>query len=110
MIDWQRVTTLRDEIGAEDFEEVVPLFLQEVAEVTDQLREQPDSSKLEGQMHFLKGSALNLGFADFSALCHAGEAQAAAGNTAQVDVAEILACFEASKGVFLDGLPKMGAT
>jgi len=110
MIDWQRVTTLRDEIGAEDFEEVVPMFLEEVAEVTDQLRDQPDASKLEEQMHFLKGSALNLGFADFSSMCHAGEAQAAAGKPAQVNVPEILACFEASKEVFLDGLPKMAAT
>ena len=30
MIDWQRVNELRDEVGAEDFEEVVDLFLEEV--------------------------------------------------------------------------------
>ena len=30
MIDWPRVKELKDEIGAEDFGEVVDLFLEEV--------------------------------------------------------------------------------
>ena len=30
MIDWPRVAELRDEIGVTEFDEVVPLFLQEV--------------------------------------------------------------------------------
>ncbi|WP_442970022.1 hypothetical protein [Roseovarius sp. ZX-A-9] len=30
MIDWSRVAELRSEIGAEDFDEVVELFLEEV--------------------------------------------------------------------------------
>jgi HPt (histidine-containing phosphotransfer) domain-containing protein len=104
MIDWQRVTTLRDEIGAEDFEEVVPLFIEEVESVTDELRADPDIAKLEGHMHFLKGSAVSLGFAAFSEMCHDGEAQAAAGEGASVDVAAVLDCFEESKQQFLDGL------
>ena len=29
MIDWARVSELRDEVGAEDFDEVVELFLEE---------------------------------------------------------------------------------
>ena len=33
MIDWNRISTLRDEVGAEDFDEVVELFLDEVEEV-----------------------------------------------------------------------------
>ena len=32
MIDWPRVTELREEVGAEDFEEVVEIFLEEVEE------------------------------------------------------------------------------
>jgi len=104
MIDWQRVTTLRDEIGAEDFEEVVPLFLEEVEAVTDELRANPDISRLEDHMHFLKGSAISLGFATFSAMCGDGEIQAAAGGGVQVDIAAILKCYEQSKQVFLTGL------
>ena len=36
MIDWSRVNELRDEVGAEDFEEVVELFLEEVEEVIEE--------------------------------------------------------------------------
>ena len=33
MIDWARVSELRDEVGPEDFEEVLHLFLEEVEDV-----------------------------------------------------------------------------
>jgi len=56
------------------------------------------------QLHFLKGSALNLGFADFSDLCHRGEGAAGAGRGAEVNLAEILDCFDRSKVAFLAGL------
>lgn len=42
MINWKRVNELRDEIGPEDFAEVVELFLEEVEQVIDKLREAPD--------------------------------------------------------------------
>ncbi|MEL6618816.1 MAG: Hpt domain-containing protein [Pseudomonadota bacterium] len=104
MIDWQRVQTLRDEIGAEDFEEVVPLFIDEVSTVTEKLRTNPDTANLAGDLHFLKGSALNLGFAAFSTLCHAGEVRATAGDAESVDIGEILDCFDQSKLAFDAGL------
>ena len=104
MIDWQRVASLKDEIGEEDFAEVVPLFLDEVASTADMLRSEPDLSRLEEDLHFLKGSALNLGFEQFSALCHAGEQAAASGNASDVDIDEILGCFEDSKTAFEAGL------
>lgn len=100
MIDWERVEELRDEIGAEDFGEVVDLFLDEVEEVIERLREGPDMANLEADLHFLKGGALNLGFRTFSQLCQAGEAAAAAGKAETVDISAILNAFEESKGVF----------
>ncbi|WP_299152694.1 Hpt domain-containing protein [uncultured Tateyamaria sp.] len=109
MIDWQRVTTLRAEIGEEDFEEVVPLFIEEVSEITDGLSGEVDLSQLEANLHCLKGSAMNLGFSEFASLCHRGEALAAAGNAESVDVEEILTSFEASKTAFLSGLSQGAA-
>lgn len=100
MINWERVEELRDEIGAEDFDEVVELFLDEVEEVIERLRAAPDLSTLEADLHFLKGSALNLGFETFSQLCQAGEAASAAGQAATVDVPAILGAFEESKAIF----------
>ncbi|MDU8927899.1 Hpt domain-containing protein [Alisedimentitalea sp. MJ-SS2] len=105
MIDWSKVTELRQEIGGEDFAEVVDLFLEEVDEAMQRLRDGCPGDRLECCLHFLKGSALNLGFDAFSTLCAAGEASAALGNTDQVDVAEICHVFDESKALFLDELP-----
>lgn len=105
MIDWSRVNELREEVGAEDFDEVVELFLEEVEEVIGRLREAPDLSQLEQDLHFLKGSALSLGFAAFSSLCQDGERRSAAGQAAEVDIPEVVAEFERSKALFVAELP-----
>ena len=100
MIDWERVNTLRDEVGAEDFDEVVELFLDEVEEVVARLHATPDLNTLEEDLHFLKGSALGLGFSAFSALCQTGESLSAKGNADAVDLPEILKSYSDSKQVF----------
>jgi len=106
MIDWSRVNELRDEVGADDFDEVVELFLSEVEEVLSRLRNGPVAAELEQDLHFLKGSALSLGFTSFSRLCQEGEHQSASGRAASVDVAEILRDFDTSKATFLSNLPR----
>ncbi|SFL78907.1 Hpt domain-containing protein [Shimia aestuarii] len=100
MINWKRVEELRDEIGAEDFNEVVELFLDEVEEVIERLQTQPDLGRLEADLHFLKGSALNLGFHAFSLLCQAGEVAAASGKAETVDLAKTIQSFFDSKAEF----------
>lgn len=100
MIDWERVNTLRDEVGADDFDEVVELFLDEVEEVVARLTAAPDLTTLEEDLHFLKGSALGLGFRSFSGLCQAGETLSASGNAASVDLPEILQNYADSKAQF----------
>ena len=104
MIDWQRVTSLRDEIGDDDFQDIVPIFIDEVTEITDKLRNATDLDQLEHDLHALKGSALNLGFSEFCALCDRGESLAANGNAEQVDITAILTAFDASRAAFLTGL------
>lgn len=105
MIEWSRVNELRDEVGAEDFDEVVELFLEEVEEVILRLRDAPDPSQLEEDLHFLKGSALNLGFASFSNLCQLGERKSADGHADGVNLGEILSDYYASRALFLSELP-----
>jgi HPt (histidine-containing phosphotransfer) domain-containing protein len=101
MIDWTRVNALRDEVGAEDFEEVVELFLQEVdAEVADLPSISPGTD-LGEKLHFLKGSALSLGFEHFSTLCQSGEARLATDPDTSVDLQPILSSYHASREVFL---------
>ena len=103
LINWNKVRELRDEVGAEDFDEVVELFLEEVEETISQLGSEGRS--VEHDLHFLKGSALNLGFAEFSELCRSGEAAAAAGHAASVDVGRVVTSYDASKHAFLAELP-----
>ncbi|MBU2981086.1 Hpt domain-containing protein [Lentibacter algarum] len=102
MIDWDKVTELKDDIGAEDFDDIVEVFL---AEVEDALAKLPskDLSELEGCLHFLKGCALNLGFSAFSALCQIGEKSAARGSPESIDVRAVAQCYALSKEAFLTG-------
>ena len=100
MIQWHRVRQLRDEVGADEFDEVVQIFLDEVQEVIARLHQDTARTQLEQNLHFLKGSALSLGFDQFSKLCQDGERRAAAGQGAEVDLPAILAVFDSSKTVF----------
>ena len=104
MIEWSRVNELRQEVGADDFDEVVEIFLEEVNEVIAKLRQATDLDQLEQNLHFLKGSALSLGFRSFSNLCRDGERMSADGQAEQVDVAAIIREFERSKAFFIEQL------
>ena len=105
MIDWKRVRELSDEIGVEDFDEVVELFLQEMESALADLRSaHTPPEALEDQLHFLKGSALNLGFSAVAQLCQAGETAAADGRAASVDLGEIAQTYDESRLEFLSDL------
>lgn len=110
MIDWNRVSELRDEIGPDDFGEVVELFLDEVETEIETLRVNYEKSRLESQLHFLKGSALNLGFEEFSRKCQQGETAASQGEANGVDIPNILSCYDASKTEFLGRLDRIDST
>ena len=106
MIDWKRVSELREEVGAEDFDEVVELFLLEVDEEIGQLTTQIAPQTLAEKLHFLKGSALSLGFAEFSQRCAAAEQEMAQTADTSVDIDGIKGSFSASRSQFIDELPE----
>ena len=99
MIDWDRVKELRGEIGAEDFDEVVCLFLDEADECIARLSVDSGARRLSEDLHFLKGAALNLGFAALSGLCQDGERRAGAGDT-NVDVDAVRAAYLGCRAEF----------
>ncbi len=109
MIDWDRVNELREEVGIEDFREVIQMFLEEVEDTMVRMIAAPDYNKLEEDMHFLKGSALNLGFTKFSELCYAGEKAAANGQAESIDLNEVFEAYAASKTVFREKFGCMNA-
>jgi HPt (histidine-containing phosphotransfer) domain-containing protein len=104
MIDWSRVEELKNEIGAEDFAEVVALFLEEADEVVADMGRGLPAPKVESALHFLKGSALNLGFSKLAKLCQGGETVAAQGDAGAVDLREVVLAYEQSKSAFLGAL------
>lgn len=104
MIDWDRIKELRAEIGEEDFGEVVEIFLEEVEEGIERLKSEAVGGTLAADLHFLKGSALNLGFHSFSTLCQAGETAASEGKIDKVDLSGLIECYHESKKAFEQGL------
>jgi HPt (histidine-containing phosphotransfer) domain-containing protein len=104
MIDWQQIDELRGEIGAEGFAEVVDMFLEEAEGAVAALSRGIPAEEVEGMLHFLKGSALNLGLTDLAAVCQEGERRAAAGDGAQVDFAMVISVYRTSRAALLGGL------
>ncbi|MHC0052054.1 Hpt domain-containing protein [Actibacterium sp. D379-3] len=104
MIEWNRVAELKKEVGADAFDEVVDLFLEEVEEVIARLRGTTDRTNLTDDLHFLKGSALNLGFEAFATQCGADEKRAARQGVDSVDLVALVDCYMRSREKFLAGL------
>lgn len=102
MIDWKRVAELREEIGADGFVEVADMFLDEAEGAVQALVAGLPPDEVEGQLHFLKGSALNLGLCDLAVICQEGERKAAAGQ--EVDMGQVAAIWQASRASLLGGL------
>lgn len=94
MIDWKRMDELRDEIGQEGFDEIVDVFLEEAGEVVARLAAtgQPTGEDL----HFLKGSALNLGFVEVAAMCQ--DAERTLASDGRVDTGRLVTAFAAARG------------
>lgn len=105
MIDWDRVATLRSEIGASDFDEVAFLFLGEAEEVIARLGEGNLMTPLVDEIHALKGSALNLGFSDLAAMLQDKERRVARGEA--INTGRIIDCYTASRAAFVEGLPRL---
>jgi len=98
MIDWARVEELKTDMGADDFDEVIDLFLSEIETTLDGMG-QSGSDTLAKDIHFLKGSAANVGFEQLCAMCRKSEL---APN--DVDISDIARCYFESKTIFLSEL------
>ncbi|MDP3261610.1 MAG: Hpt domain-containing protein [Tabrizicola sp.] len=109
MIDWNRVEQLREEIGVDDFLEVAGMFLEEADQTIDLLSARPAPGQIGSLLHFLKGSALNLGLADLARLCQDGERLVTTGDPARIDIVHLSAVYAASRAAFIDRFPRESA-
>jgi histidine phosphotransfer protein HptB len=104
VIDWNRIDELHGDVGAADFDEVMGLFLSEVEAALGHLGDAADAAALAGSLHFLKGSALNVGFSALARLCADGEQRALGGRPGGNDIASIRQCYAASTDEFENGV------
>ncbi len=96
MIDRNRIAELRDEVGEEDFRDVLGIFFEEVGETLDALHAGHGEDTLRN-LHFLKGSALNIGMIEVSRLCGEGESILREAPSATIDVNAIKSAYETAK-------------
>lgn len=108
VVDWDRVCELREEIGSDDFNEVLQLFLEEAEEVIARLGAAGEAAALESDLHCLKGSALNLGLTVLARICQDGERRSATGSV-DVSVSDITLCYRQSREALVQGLRRLDA-
>ena len=96
MINQTRLNELKEEVGEDDFAEVFEIFREEVEEVLDTLQATPPS-QLADRLHFLKGSALNIGFDELGTLCQIEEMRLKNDPASSIDIPRIRARYQASK-------------
>lgn len=83
MIDPDRIHELIEELGSEDFGEIVEVFLEELDDAIagfDGMAAEPDEA-ISRAAHFITGSAANLGLSSVAALCSALEGDIRAGQS-----------------------------
>lgn len=102
MVNWDRLSELREEVGEDDLAEVIALFCEEVEEVLAKLENAP-AADIPNHLHFLKGSAMNIGFDAVRDRCESEEVRAKKAPDSVPDVEGIRADYTASKAA-LEGL------
>lgn len=95
MLNMDRIAELKAEVGEDDFAEVFDLFREEVEEVLQALPFVP-RAELPGKLHFLKGSALNIGLDAVGERCRLEEARLLEDPQATPDVTAIRRLYDQS--------------
>lgn len=101
MIDWGRVVQLRDDVGATEFGPLLELFIDEIETVLAQLQA-GDPVRLTDDLHFIRGSAVNLGFNELVSLCR--QIETGPGQAPQALLDRLRGCYASSKKEFMRDL------
>ncbi|MEH6674258.1 Hpt domain-containing protein [Sulfitobacter sp.] len=101
MIDWEQISVLKEAVGPSAFEEIIVVFFLEVEEAKSKLRDSRATKTIRDTLHFVKGSALSLGFIEFSEHCLRAEKELALGKSMQPLIEDLFTIYEKSKLQFL---------
>lgn len=100
MINTARIQELKDEVGEDDLIEVIELFCEEVEDVLGIL-DTTARADVPAQLHFLKGSALNIGLDGVSDLCRTEEIRLKSDPKANADIDAIRTAYATAKNALL---------
>lgn len=106
MIDWAQLRQLQDDIGKDEMDDVVELFLCEVDEALATFEDDYEEMSLEDRsasFHFLKGCAANLGFKDFGHLCSEAEQDTKNGKDPTFQISDLVSLYAQSTQAFKEG-------
>jgi hypothetical protein len=109
VIDWDRVRGLSADVGEDCFGEVMALFFDEAERGIDALERADTPARRAEALHFLKATALNLGFTGLAGLCARREAALAAGRAGRLRATPFRARLAASRAAFAAGRAGMAA-
>jgi histidine phosphotransfer protein HptB len=104
LIDWDHLMSLRDDIGEEDFADVVLVFFAEMDAKLADLAADPARADADA-FHFLRGGAANLGFLAMADACATAEAACRAGLEPDLDA--VIAAFSDSLAEARPRLPEL---
>tara|TARA_R110000787_G_scaffold40444_2_gene100521 strand:- start:9563 stop:9934 length:372 start_codon:yes stop_codon:yes gene_type:complete len=108
MIDWAYVNGLRAGIGKDSFNEIVQVFFDETEDTLKRLEDAHRPIDITEELHFLQGSALNMGFVGFSAECRKSHDMSTDNADDMRHTAGLLATYGKSKTLFLSALSETG--
>ena len=108
LVNRKRLGELKEEIGHDEFGEVIEIFVEECDSAAAQLAEGV-GEEVGPVLHFLRGAAMNLGLDALAAACLEGERAAGRGESGRVDGPAIAALYDASRKALLETPSLRGA-
>lgn len=103
MIDQNRLSELRNDIGDDSIAEIIQLFCDEIEQAFAQL-DSTDRNTAAEALHFIKGSALNIGLVQVGQLCERAEAQLLNESHFNVSATDIKRAYSAARKFLMDSL------
>lgn len=106
MIDWERVDTLRADLGADGIALVTEIFTEDAQMLLAQIGKAVSAAAQEADLHRLRGGALNMGCTGLADACRLRERAARDGvMVTEAEVAALKAMCEASLAALSEGAP-----
>ena len=104
MLDWDRITALKRDLGNREFSIVAKLFFVEVEASLKKLAESAPKEITQSDLHALKLSASNMGFRQLAMECQIAEHALDVGADDEFQIDSLRCTYRLSQVAFSEGL------